>query len=115
MKIEALKFLLYVQDMERAVKFYRDTLGLRARLETPHWSELFFGDSILALHAGGTGQRTETGLSIQVAELDTACQEAEAGGASIESPPEARPGEPIKLATLRDPEGNVFSMSEYLG
>jgi lactoylglutathione lyase len=41
----------YVEDMTRAVVFYRDVVGLPLKAESPHWSEFSTGDTTLALHA----------------------------------------------------------------
>lgn len=40
----------FVADMDRAVKFYRDTLGLPLKFESPGWSEFATGETTLALH-----------------------------------------------------------------
>src|ERR1700736_4787926 len=40
----------FVADMNRAVKFYRDTLGLPLKFESPGWSEFATGETTLALH-----------------------------------------------------------------
>ena len=40
----------YVADMNKAVAFYRDTLGLELRFQSPHWTEFATGDTTLALH-----------------------------------------------------------------
>jgi lactoylglutathione lyase len=40
----------YVDDMSRAVKFYRDELGLPLKFESPEWSEFATGETTLALH-----------------------------------------------------------------
>jgi predicted enzyme related to lactoylglutathione lyase len=113
MQIESLKFMHRVRDMRRAVRFYRDVLGLVVKFESLEWTELGHGDAIVALHGGGTEAEVRTGLSIQVASLDRACREVAAGGGRIVSPPHARPNEPIRLAEIMDTEGNIFSMTEY--
>ena len=115
MDVESVKFILWVKDMDRAVAFYRDVIGLYARLHTPHWSELAFGEAVVALHAGGDGTYRPTGLGIQVTDLDAACREVEAGGGRVRTPPQDRPGEPVRLADLEDPEGNGFQLSQYVG
>ena len=43
----------YVQDMQRALHFYRNTLGLRVTEENEHWSALDVGGVRVGLH--GTG------------------------------------------------------------
>lgn len=40
----------FVADMDRAVAFYRDTLGLPLKFSSPHWSEFATGETTLALH-----------------------------------------------------------------
>lgn len=41
----------YVADMDRAVAFHRDTLGLELKFQSPFWSEFATGETTLALHA----------------------------------------------------------------
>ena len=115
MQIECIKYLLYVQEMSRAVTFYRDVLGLTVRMESPGWSEVARGDAIIGLHSGGDGRQTATALSFQVADLDAALQEITHGGGRVVDPPESRPGEPIRLARFADPEGNVVMLTQYTG
>lgn len=40
----------FVSDMGKAVKFYRDVLGLQLKFESPDWSEFVTGETTLALH-----------------------------------------------------------------
>ena len=44
--------MVMVSDMGRSVAFYRDTLGLRLKFESPGWSEFETGGTTLALHPG---------------------------------------------------------------
>ncbi len=115
MNVESVKCMLMAQDMDRAVRFYRDVIGLKVAFESREWTELTFGNAVIALHGGGTGNYQKTGLSLQVRDIALACKELEAGGAKIASPPQTRPGEPIKLAEVLDTEGNAFSLTEYVG
>jgi predicted enzyme related to lactoylglutathione lyase len=113
--IESIKYMLMVQDMSRAIRFYRDVLGLEVKFESREWTELAFGDAIVALHGGGSGTHVKTGLSVQVKDIGAACREIESGGGAIVTRPQARPGEPIKLAEVMDTEGNLFSLTQYVG
>lgn len=115
MQIECIKTLLYVADMPRAVRFYRDVMGLAVKLESPGWSEVVRGDTIIGLHAGGDGAQRITPLSFQVPDVDAALKEIERGGGRIVRPPESRPGEPIRLASFADPEGNVVMLTQSIG
>jgi len=40
----------FVADMDKAVKFHRDVLGLKLKFESPAWSEFATGETTLALH-----------------------------------------------------------------
>lgn len=115
MFIESIKYMLMAQNMGRAVRFYRDVIGLKVQFESQEWTELTFGNAVVALHGGGTGAYRKTGLSLQVKDIKAACKEIEAGGGKIASPPQTRPGEPIELAEVMDTEGNVFSLTQYVG
>ncbi|MBI1344714.1 glyoxalase [bacterium] len=115
MHIECFKYVLYVIDMSRAVRFYQQAFGLQAKLETPHWSEVTWGDVILGLHAGAEPEQRTTGVSLQVTDLDAALQEVVAAGGRIIDPPVSRPGEPIRLATIADTENNTLMMTQYIG
>ena len=115
MKIDRVTYMLMAEDMGRAVAFYRDVMGLDVRSRSPMWSELAFGDAIIALHGGGSGEFQKTGLSFQVSDIGAACDEVVSGGGRVLSGPEDRPGEGIRLAELSDPEGNGFTLSQYAG
>lgn len=115
MKPQAVKYLLAAADMDRAVGFYRDTMGFDESFVSPYWSELRFGDAILALHGGGDGSRNPTGLSLQYENVRQAHAAAIAAGAVSLQSPEQREGEPILLSTIVDPEGNVIMITQYVG
>ena len=80
MRIESLKYMLMAQDMDRAVAFYRDVVGLKVNSQSPMWSELIHGDAVVALHGGGNGDFNPTGLSVQVSDVESACAEIETEG-----------------------------------
>ena len=46
----------FVADMEKAVAFYRDTLGLPLKFQSPGWSEFATGEVTLALHPARDGK-----------------------------------------------------------
>ena len=115
MQIENVKFILWAQDMDRAIAFWKGAVGLGSKLETPHWTELTHGTTIIALHAGHDGSFRQTDLGIQVADAESACREIAEAGGSIRNPPVLREQEGIKLADVTDPEGNGFAISEWVG
>src|SRR5262245_53430871 len=42
--------IVFVSDMHRSVSFYRDTIGLPLRFESPEWTEFATDGATLALH-----------------------------------------------------------------
>lgn len=110
MKVEVVKCMLMVHDMDRAIRFYRDTIGLELRIASPHWSELCSGGFIVALHEDAEGDRRDTGLSFQVSDIETALDEVRKAGATVLGGPF---GKEIRLADVLDPEGNHFMFAEY--
>ncbi len=115
MRPRAVKFVLMAQDMDRAVAFYRDTLGFEEAFSSPHWSELRHGDAILGIHGGGDGARVRTGLSLEFEDVAAAFTAALKGGAKAVMEPERREGEPIILAFVADTEGNEIGLTQFVG
>ena len=57
----------FVADMDRAVAFYRDELGLPLKFSSPGWSEFDTGETKLALHPASAANppgSVELGLSV---------------------------------------------------
>jgi predicted enzyme related to lactoylglutathione lyase len=100
----------FVSDMDAAVAFYRDVVGLELKFASPEWSEFSTGDTTLALHpaseanpAGGV----ELGFSVD--DLDAFHRETTAKGVAYVRPPEAMHG--MRLATFLDCEGAKVTVS----
>ncbi|HTQ11224.1 MAG TPA: VOC family protein [Fimbriimonadaceae bacterium] len=53
--------LCQVSDMNRAVGFYRDALGMTPGIQSPYWSELTLGDFKIGLHPPFKEGPTEVG------------------------------------------------------
>ena len=115
MKLQKIKYLLLVQDMQRALAFYSSVFGLVPTVESEWWSELTFGDSIVALHGGGDPSHRSTDLSLQVDNIVAACRLIRENGGSIVAEAEKREGEPIVLATFADTEGNIVMLTQWVG
>ena len=110
--------ILYIKEMDRALGFYRDVIGLRVEAESPHWSTLSCEGLTLALHSWSQGMdesmTPHAGLNLRVDDLDAAIQEVEAGGGEVLGVREARPGIPVRLALVRDTEGNGFELRQHV-
>lgn len=112
---EKVKFILLAANMKRAVSFYRDVIGFREVFASDFWSELAFGDAIIAFHGGHDGSRHPTGLSLQFEDVMAAADRIQAAGARIIEYPRQREGEPILLGGFRDREGNEVAITQFVG
>jgi lactoylglutathione lyase len=116
--------MITVSDMNRSVAFYRDTLGLSLRFQTPDWSEFDMGSTTLALHGGGVAAPPSQGgeqvagrasIGFTVENVDKTFEELKAKGARPVMPPTERAGEGIRLAVFADPDGLPVSIAQVVG
>ena len=110
MKTTKVLYMLWVTDMDRAVIFYRDAVGLNVHTQSPNWSELTLGDSTVALHQGTNDTFRMTGLSFEVDDIDEACREIETAGGAIVHPPRDGGIPGLRLAEVTDPDGNRIQL-----
>lgn len=108
--MKLVEVVVYVRDMQRAVRFYRDILGLELDYESEHWTTFRTGPCTLALHATdrrepGTGEPDPTLL---VAEADAERARLEAAGVDVSEIREPVAG--LRVFDARDPDGNRFSL-----
>lgn len=138
MKLKLGFHILIVQDVNRALCFYRDVLGLDvesfdADNDTPEWARLALGDSIIFLRRNSPGANDDTmagtpihfvreggvdglnwsGLYFEAYDIPDLCLRVEEGGGRTLYPPRrARHG--AIVADVTDTEGNVFVLySDY--
>lgn len=112
--------MVFVSDMQRAVAFYRDAVGLPLRFESPHWTEFATDGATLALHdAGGAipqssaPYETRAGLcrpGLQVPDLDEFHRRMLAHAVPCVQEPKEVFG--ARVAQYADPDGLVFSVGE---
>jgi len=101
----------FVSDMDAAIAFYRDTLGLKLGFHSPFWSEFETGETRLALHpASDENPAGSVQLGLGVEDLDASLADAEAKGVTITSP--AREVHGTRIARIRDPDGAEISIGE---
>ena len=71
----------FVADMDKAVKFYRDVLGLKVKFESPGWSEFVTGETTLALHpASDKNPAGKVELGFTVADVEVFYRDMSAKG-----------------------------------
>jgi len=107
--------MLWVGDMGRSSRFYKEVFGLDEAYTSPHWTELRFGDAVVALHTrgGGVPQR-HSGLGFEVDDIDATVSTLTAAGGAVVAGPTERANEGIRVADCADPDGNRFSLSQQL-
>ena len=102
----------YVGDMNRAVKFYRDVLGLQLKFESPGWSEFVTGQTTLALHpASEKNPAGNVELGFTVPDILGFHKEMRAKGVEFTMPPTKQEYGGL-LAQFVDSEGGRCSVGE---
>jgi predicted enzyme related to lactoylglutathione lyase len=95
----------FVVDMDKAVKFYRDVVGLTLKFESPGWSEFATGETILALHpATDKNPAGEVELGFTVADVEAFYRDMSAKGVQFTMPPKKQDFGGV-LAQFVDSEG----------
>jgi catechol 2,3-dioxygenase-like lactoylglutathione lyase family enzyme len=100
----------FVADMDQAVAFYRDTLGLELKFASPGWSEFATGETTLALHsASDENPAGSVQLGLGTNNLTDFYARREELGLTFTQPPTEMHG--IHIARIRDSEGAEVSLS----
>lgn len=101
----------FVSSMDTAVKFYRDTLGLPLKFQSPGWSEFATGDITLALHpASEKNPPGEVELGFSVEDLKAFHADLAAKGVQFPMPPKVE--DFGALAQFLDSEGAACSVAQ---
>lgn len=100
----------FVSDMDSAVAFYRDKLGLQLKFESPFWSEFATGETTLALHpASDENPAGGVELGFAVDNLGDLYARRDELGIEFTRPPREEHG--THLAQFRDRDGARVSVS----
>jgi lactoylglutathione lyase len=95
----------FVADMQKAVKFYRDVLGLPLKFESPEWSEFATGATTLALHpASDKNPAGKVELGFTVPDVEAFYREMSTKGVLFSMPPKKQDFGGV-LAQFVDSEG----------
>jgi catechol 2,3-dioxygenase-like lactoylglutathione lyase family enzyme len=106
---------IFVDDIERSCRFYRDVLELHETSATPAWAvfDLDGKDLVIEAVAADDPERDLVGrllaVSFKVADIDAAYRDLTAKGVSFPEPPE-RQAWGGTLAFPRDPDGNILTL-----
>jgi lactoylglutathione lyase len=115
--VELRYVILFVSDLDRSIRFYRDVLGMSLRSDTGDQVELEVGSLGLTLHqahsdASHHHSPTVTGsirLGLHLKNLTPVIDRLNAAGALCLAPPEERDG--VIMALYEDPDGYHLSLA----
>jgi len=101
----------FVSDMDRAVAFYRDVIGLPLKFQSPEWSEFSTGDVTFALHpASDKNPAGKMELGFSVSDLQAFHSEMQSKGVRFPMVPSKQDFGGM-LAQFVDSEGAHVSVS----
>jgi len=110
---------VFVTDVERATRFYRDALGLTAQFSGPDTAMFDTGPTKLLIEEVAPEDAESqqlvgrfTGLSFTVTDIGASVSGLASRGIGMESGPDKQDWGGI-LAHFRDPDGNVLTIVEY--
>ena len=110
------QLLIPVSDLERAVAFYRDSLGLRFLFSAPPKMSFFQAGTVRLLvavpEAGQVHQRTPL-IYFKIADIDAVHATLNGRGVSFIAAPHVvhrTPTMELWLAEFRDPDGNTLAL-----
>ena len=111
--------IVFVIDMAKSIAFYRDTVGIPLKFETPGWTEFATEGATLALHAtgeppvpsnGGDEPAGQVRLGFNVPNLNAFHERMVAHGVPCVQEPQSQFG--ARLAQYRGPDDLVFTVGE---
>ncbi|HEU5461854.1 MAG TPA: VOC family protein [Nitrososphaeraceae archaeon] len=109
--------ILLVDDMERSTQFYKDTIGLKLKVETTDWIEFFDKGTTLALHPRRRKGKDESDddhpnvlVGFMVSDLDQVAKDLKAKNVRFFKEPKSEPFG--KHAIILDPDDHLISIAE---
>jgi catechol 2,3-dioxygenase-like lactoylglutathione lyase family enzyme len=116
--------IVFVSNMQRALDFYCNILGLTAATTSPGWSVLDAGPGPkLALHLtpeppsapapGPTLPPGQVQLTFSVAAIDVLCADLRSRGFTVTGPAD-QPEIGLRTAYVRDPDGTALQLTQPL-
>lgn len=104
-----------VKDIDRAVRFYRDTLGMKFLFQAPPGLGFFdVGGVRLMLDGPAAAQAGNSSvIYYKVPDLQSACRTLKERGVQLEAEPHViakLPDHDLWMAFFRDPDGNLLAM-----
>ncbi len=110
------QLLIPVTDLERAIAFYRDSLGLRFLFSAPPQMSFFQAGSVrLLVGVPESGRLADRGSMVyfKVADIHAVFETLRSRGVSLGNPPHVvhrTPTMELWLCEFRDPDGNQLAL-----
>ncbi len=101
---------IQVGDLDRAVAFYRDTLGIRFLFQAPNMGFFDCGGVRLML---GKGEGSSSVVYYKVGDIQAAAEALKSRGVTFERMPHLvakMPDHDLWMAFFRDPDGNTLAL-----
>jgi lactoylglutathione lyase len=110
--------IVLVSDMERSVKFYKETLELPLKTHSDDWTEFFHKDTTIALHpmkkkakaSQEDGGERSVLIGFMVSNLDDLVAILKERGVTFFKTPREEPFG--KHTIVEDPDGHLISIAE---
>ncbi|MBI4243770.1 MAG: VOC family protein, partial [Planctomycetes bacterium] len=105
------RIILYANDFEKSVNFYKNTLGLKVKTKEEGWAEFDTGQATLCLHHGKKDTKSAKDVPIvifSVSNFDKTYVALRSHGIKVSEP--SSPCAGARLATFIDPSGNVLEI-----
>jgi methylmalonyl-CoA/ethylmalonyl-CoA epimerase len=110
------QLLIPVEDLDRAIAFYRDTLGLRFLFSAPPQMSFFQAGNVrLLVGVPAADQPRQRGSAVyfQVADIHAVFRTLQERGVKFGASPHVihrTPGAELWLSEFRDPDGNQLAL-----
>ncbi len=111
MEVEKLKYTIWAADTNRAVAFYQNVFQAQIIKQNQHITELDVAGGVISIHGGGEGNKTWTGLTFQVADVEVGADMIVEAGGQCPKAPQPEDGEPPHLAMCMDTENNQIMLT----
>ena len=112
---------VWSEDLNNLLPFYRDVVGLAVSLEAPGF--VVFGDQsepnlALGTHSNVRGQNSDPArhmVGLETDDIDADYERLKAKGVEFIEAPNAPGDGGLKIATFKDPEGNLVQLLQFSG
>ena len=88
MNVERVKYVIWANDMDRALNFYETVFNGEIIKRSEVISEVVVAGVSIGIHGGGEGNVTWTGMTFQIADVVQGASEVKAAGGTLTKEPQ---------------------------